>query len=59
MIERLASQGIQFVLARARAVVREQLDRHGLADVLPPELRFPTVRAALLATAGVDLEGAT
>ncbi len=59
VIERLASQGIQFVLARARAVVREQLDRHGLADVLPPELRFPTVRAALLATAGVDLEGAT
>ncbi len=59
VIEGLASQGIEFVLARARAVVREQLDRHGLADVLPPESRFPTVRAALLAAAGFDLEGAT
>jgi high affinity sulfate transporter 1 len=59
VIERLAAQGIDFVIARARAVVREQLDGHGLADVLPPQLRFPTVRAAVLATSGVDLEAAT
>jgi high affinity sulfate transporter 1 len=59
VVERLAAQGIQFVVARARAVVREQFDRHGLTDVLPPDRRFPTVRAAVLATAGVDLEAAT
>ena len=59
LVERLTAQGVRFVLARARAVVREQLDRYGLADVLPPEMRYPTVRAAVLAEVGVDLEATT
>jgi high affinity sulfate transporter 1 len=59
VIEGLAADGIVFVLARPRAMVRDQLERHGLDDVLPPERCFPTVRAAIVATAGVDLEAAT
>jgi MFS superfamily sulfate permease-like transporter len=56
VIGQLAARDIRFVVARPRAVVREQLDRHGLADVLPAEHRFATVRAAVLATSGVDPE---
>jgi high affinity sulfate transporter 1 len=56
LIEGLAARGIQFVVARPSAAVREQLDRHGLVDVLPHERRFPTVRSAVLATTGIDLE---
>jgi len=55
VVERLRADGIRFVVARPRAVVREQLDRLGLADLIPPEDRFATVRAAVLATSGVDV----
>jgi high affinity sulfate transporter 1 len=54
VVEGLRAQGIRFVVARPRAVVREQLERLGLADLIPPEDRFATVRAAVLATTGVD-----
>lgn len=59
VVESLSAQGVHFVMARPRAAVREELDRHGLADVLPPERRFSTVRAAVLATTGVDVEAMT
>lgn len=57
VIDALAEQGITFVIARARAVVREQLDRFGLDQRIPPERRFATVRAAVEATTGVDVAG--
>lgn len=56
VIESLRDQGIRFVVARPGAVVREQLERLDLAVLVPPESRFPTVRSAVLATTGVDVE---
>jgi high affinity sulfate transporter 1 len=57
VIASLEQRGITFVLARPRAAVREQLDRLGLTDVLPPGRRFPTVRAAVLDATGLELQG--
>jgi MFS superfamily sulfate permease-like transporter len=56
VIARLDEQGIGFVIARPRAAVRDQALRLGLEDVLGPAEQFPTVRAAVLATVGVDVE---
>jgi len=55
LVTQLRADGIRFVLARSRATFEEQLDRTGYADVLPPQDRFPTVRAAVASVAGVDL----
>jgi high affinity sulfate transporter 1 len=55
VIDTLEAQGITFVVARARAVVREQLERFGLDRRIPPDRRFPTVRAAVEATTGHDV----
>ncbi len=57
VVDSLEAQGITFVVARARAVVREQLDRFGLGSRIPPERRYPTVRAAVQATTGHDVTG--
>ncbi len=57
VVDTLEAQGITFVVARARAVVREQIDRFGLGSRIPPERRFPTVRAAVQATTGHDVTG--
>lgn len=56
VVQGLDARGIVFVIARPRAAVREELDRLGLDTHLPPERRFSTVRAAVLATTGVDVE---
>ena len=56
LVSQLKDDGIRFVLARSRATFEEQLSRTGQGDVLPPEDRFPTVRAAVTSVAGVDLE---
>jgi len=58
VVEDLAGEGIAFVVARPRRLFIEQVDRLGLADVLPADRTFPTVRAAVRAVADVDLEGA-
>lgn len=55
LVSELRADGIRFVLARSRATFEEQLDRTGHADVLPPEDRFPTVRAAVSSVTGEDL----
>jgi high affinity sulfate transporter 1 len=59
VIAGLSARGIRFVVARARDAVVEQIDRFDLTDVLGPDNRFPTVRAAVLAVAGVDVTGDT
>jgi high affinity sulfate transporter 1 len=56
MHDELDRQGIRFVVARSRVQFESQLDRLGLDDVLPEGERFPTVRAAVLAVSGVDVE---
>ncbi|HSO05038.1 MAG TPA: STAS domain-containing protein, partial [Candidatus Limnocylindrales bacterium] len=56
LVSQLKDDGIRFVLARSRATFEEQLRRTGQDDVLPPEDRFPTVRAAVTSVAGVELE---
>ena len=56
VIEQLHSRGIRFVTARARRVFEQHLDALALTDVLPSSSRFPTVRAAVLAVSGVDVE---
>lgn len=55
LVSELRADGIRFLLARSRATFEEQLDRTGHADVLPPEDRFPTVRAAVSSVTGEDL----
>ncbi len=55
VIAELAARNISFVIARPRAAVSHELDRHGLADLLPESSRFPSVTSAVLATTGVDL----
>ncbi len=55
-IGKTREQGIVFAAARLRYEVSEQLDRHGLAEDLPESHRYPTVRAAVLALTGVDVQ---
>jgi MFS superfamily sulfate permease-like transporter len=57
VVEELESRGVRFVVARLRAEFEQQVAALGLDDVLPPESLFPTVRAAVLAVTGVDVEG--
>jgi high affinity sulfate transporter 1 len=56
VVTELRGQGIRFVLARSRITFEEQLSKTGLEDVLPPEDRFPTVRAAVAAVSGADFD---
>ncbi|MFC6239080.1 SulP family inorganic anion transporter [Longivirga aurantiaca] len=56
MIEQLRDKGIQFVIARSRRAFDQHLEALGLTDLLPDTSRFPTVRAAVLAMSGVDVE---
>ena len=56
VIDELDVRGIRFVVARSRAAFDEQVERLGVDDVVPAASRFPTVRAAVRAVAGVDLE---
>ena len=56
LVSQLKDNGIRFVLARSRTTFEEQLRRTRQDTVLPPEDRFPTVRAAVTSVAGVDLE---
>ena len=56
VVAELKGGGIRFVLARSRATFEAQLSRTGLADVIPPEDRFPTVRAAASSVTGIDLD---
>ena len=56
VIGKTREQGIRFVTARLRFDASEQFDQHGLADDLPESNRFPTVRAAVLALTGVDVQ---
>ena len=58
LIEDLAAEGIAFILARPRRLFTEQAARLGLDDVLPADQSFATVRAAVRAVAGVDLDDA-
>ena len=57
VVEELEGRGVRFVVARLRAEFEQQVDALGLDGVLPPESLFPTVRAAVLAVTGVDVEG--
>jgi SulP family sulfate permease len=56
VIEELHGEGIRFVIARARRGFERHLGRLGLADVLPDDSRFATVRAAVKAVSGIDVE---
>jgi MFS superfamily sulfate permease-like transporter len=56
IVEELDDRGVTLVVARARAAFEQQVDQLGLSDVLPPERRLATVRAAVLAVTGVDVE---
>jgi sulfate permease, SulP family len=56
VIEDLRGRGIRFVVARARNGFDKSLQRLGLLDELPEDARFTTVRAAVLAVSGVDVE---
>jgi high affinity sulfate transporter 1 len=57
VIEDLDGRGIRFVVARARSGFEHSLERLGLQDLLPADARFSTVRAAVQAVSGVDVEG--
>ncbi len=57
VVTELQGQGIRFVLARSRVTFEEQLGKTGLADVLPPEDRFATVRAAVASVSGAEFDG--
>lgn len=57
VIEELRAEGIRFVVARPRRSFEDHLGRLGLADALPEDARFPTVRAAVKAVSGIDVEG--
>lgn len=56
VVSELREQGIRFVLARSRITFEEQLSKTGLADVLPPEDRFATVRSAVAAVSGTEFD---
>ncbi len=56
LVSDLRDDGVRFVLARSRTTFEEQLAKTGHAEVLPAGDRFPTVRGAVSAVAGVDLE---
>jgi MFS superfamily sulfate permease-like transporter len=57
VVEELDGRGVRFVVARLRAEFEQQIDTLGLDDVLPADRLFPTVRAAVQAVTGVDVEG--
>jgi high affinity sulfate transporter 1 len=57
VVEELGSRGVRLVVARARAEFEQQVQVLGLDDVLPESAMFPTVRAAVRAVTGVDVEG--
>ncbi len=52
VIQDLADRGIRFVVARARSTFVDQIDRFGLGDVIGPDDRFATVRAAVREVSG-------
>lgn len=56
VIEELRNRGIRLVVARTRVTFEQQLARLGTADILPAEDRFMTVRAAVTAVTGIDIE---
>jgi len=56
LIDEVEASGIAFATARLHAHVDDKLPGLGLAHTMPPERRFPTVRAAVLAMTGVDVE---
>jgi high affinity sulfate transporter 1 len=56
LIDELRGNGVRFVLARSRSAFDEEASRFGLDEALPPENRFPTVRAAVSAVSGTDIE---
>ncbi len=58
VIEELNVRGVRFVVARPRRSLEQHLGRLGLADLLPGDALFPTVRSAVLAVSGVDVEDA-
>jgi MFS superfamily sulfate permease-like transporter len=57
VIEDLDGKGIRFVVARARSGFEQSLQKLGLQDLLPADARFTTVRAAVQAVSGIDVEG--
>ena len=57
VITDLHDRGIRFVVARPRRGFEDHLGRLGLAELLPEDSRFLTVRAAVGAVSGVDLQG--
>jgi high affinity sulfate transporter 1 len=59
VVAELREDGIRFVLARSRTTFEDQLRTTGYDDLVPPEDRFATVRAAVSAVGGVDLGGAS
>lgn len=56
VIEELHGKGVRFVIARARRGFEQHLGRLDLEHVLPKDARFPTVRAAVKAVSGIDVE---
>lgn len=56
LIDELRGAGVRFVLARSRSAFEDEASRFGLDVALPPENRFPTVRAAVSAVSGTDIE---
>jgi high affinity sulfate transporter 1 len=55
-VEELDGRGVRFVVARCRPAFEEQLGRLGIADVIPAASRYATVRAAVRAVSGLDME---
>lgn len=56
LIDELRDRGVRFVLARPRSAFEDEASRFGLDEALPPENRFATVRAAVSAISGTDIE---
>jgi sulfate permease, SulP family len=59
IIGELSDNDIRFVVGRLKQPLEERLAALGLDDVLGPDDLFPTVHAAVLAMAGVDVLSST
>jgi hypothetical protein len=49
----LESRGIDFIIARSRTALREQLTRYGVLGINPDRF-YPSIKAAVLALQGRD-----
>lgn len=53
LVQDLAADEVEFVVARLKSAVHDQFDQHGLVATVGPERFFPTVRAAVFGEGGL------